>query len=192
MSVIDQITRLQNARNKIREKLVAWKLVESTAKLDTCADAIDAIENHGGITKQVKEGETYTIPKGLHDGTGTVSGVAGGGNYKLQSKTVTPSKNAQAITPDEGNYGLSDVQVGAIPEKYQDVSTVTAGAGDVLSPKIIVLPDGTPVAGTIPSNGAINETIDGINNTSVQIPAGYTTGGKVSLTSDIENALADI
>ena len=42
------------------------------------------------------------------------------------------------------------------------------------------------------NNGAISGTIDGLTTTSYSISSGYTSGGTVSLTSDIENALAAI
>ena len=42
------------------------------------------------------------------------------------------------------------------------------------------------------NNGAISKTIDGLAATEVTVPAGYTSGGKVSLTTDIETALAAI
>lgn len=193
MSIATNVERLENARNKIRNKLVALGLAESTAKLDACANAIDGIADNGAVSAEVKEGETYTIAKGYHDGTGTVSGVSGGGNYKLQSKTVTPTKSQQPITPDSGYYGLSDVKMGAIPENYQDVSDVTAGAADVLAGKVIVGMDGVPAAGTMPNNGAVNGEIDGLTTMEFTIPKGYHNGsGKVTLTDDIEEALAAI
>ena len=82
--------------------------------------------------------------------------------------------------------------VAAIPEVYQDVSTVTAGAADVLTGKVIVDATGKPVAGSMPNNGAVALTIDGLTATSVAIPAGYSSGGSVSLTRDIEDSLAAI
>ena len=44
----------------------------------------------------------------------------------------------------------------------------------------------------MPNNGAVSKTIDGLTETSAAIPAGYTTGGTVSLDSSIEDALASI
>lgn len=192
MSVATQISRIQQDRNTIRTKLVELGMAQNTDDLDKLATAIDAIENRGAVSVTVQEGDTYTIPKGYHNGSGTVSGVSGGGSYNLQSKSITPTKNQQNVTPDSGFYGLSDVTVGAIPEVYQDVSTVTAGAADVLTGKIIVDATGKPTPGTMPNNGALALTIDGLTATSVAIPAGYTSGGTVSLTDDIENALAAI
>jgi hypothetical protein len=293
MSTQTEITRLQTARNKLRTWLVGLGLAASTDKLDALTDKAAAIKNQGAVDANVKEGESYTIPAGYHNGSGTVKGVSGGGNYNLQAKTVTPTKEQQSVTPDAGYYGLSGVTVGAIPEnfqdvsattaapadvlankvfidadgvtqagtmpdngavekvldattgnqeytvpagkhsgagkvsvvletksatpaeaaqditptkgkvlgkvtvsaipdKYKDVSGVTAGAADVLDGKFIVLADGSKVEGTMANNGAIAKTIDGLTQTSVAIPEGYTSGGTVSLTDDIENALAAI
>lgn len=193
MSIQNEITRIQTDRNTIRAKLVAMGMVQNTADLDDCAVAIDGIEDNGAVTATVQEGDTYTIPKGYHNSSGTVSGVAGGGNYGLQSKTVTPTKSQQNITPDQGYYGLSDVTVGAIPESYQDVSSVTATAGNVLANKIFVDKTGKSVAGTMPNNGAVFGNIDGLSKMEYTIPAGYHSGlGKVTLTDDIETALAAI
>ncbi len=44
----------------------------------------------------------------------------------------------------------------------------------------------------IKNQGAIESTIDGIDKTSVAIPAGHTSGGTVSLTNAIATALAAI
>lgn len=293
MSTQTEITRLQTARNKLRTWLVGLGLAASTDKLDALTDKAAAIKNQGAVDANVKEGESYTIPAGYHNGSGTVKGVSGGGNYNLQAKSVTPTKEQQSITADQGYYGLSGVTVGAIPENYQDVSAttaapadvlankvfidadgvtqagtmpdngavekvldatagnqeytvpagkhsgagkvsvvletksatpaeaaqditptkgkvlgkvkvgaipdkykdvsgVTAGASDVLDGKFIVLADGSKVEGTMANNGAIAKTIDGLTQTSVDIPAGYTSGGTVGLTDDIENALAAI
>lgn len=183
MSTATEITRIQTARNTIRNKLVELGLATSTSKIDALATAVDGITNRGAVSATVQEGDTYTIPAGYHNGSGTVSGVGGGGNYSLQSKSATPTKNQQSITPDSGYYGLSDVTVAPIPAAYQDVSAVTAGAGDVLANKIIVDDEGNIVTGTMPNNGAVSKTLDVRSaNRSYTVPAGYHNGsGKVQL-----------
>jgi hypothetical protein len=175
VAISDQILRIQTARNTIRSKLVSLGLVASTADIDDCAAAVDSITNRGAVSATVKEGVTYTIPKGYHNGSGTVSGVAGGGNYSLQSKSITPTKAQQNVTPDSGYYGLSDVTVGAIPESYQDVTPVTAGAEDVLATKIIVDKTGKNIAGTMVNNGAVFQSISA-DMQSYTIPEGYHNG----------------
>ena len=182
MSIAIELSRIQTDRNTIRTKLVELGMATGTANLDALATAIDGIINQGAVSVSVKEGETYTIPKGYHNGSGTVSGVSGGGNYNLQSKTATPTKKQQNVTPDAGYYGLSDVTVAPIPDAYQDVSSVTAAAGDVLTGKVYVLADGTVTTGTMPNNGSVSKTLDATTVT-YTIPKGYHSGtGTVKIT----------
>lgn len=188
MSTANEITRLQTARNTIRTKLVDLGLATSTAKIDTLATAVAGIENRGAVNAQVQEGSTYTIPKGYHNGSGVVSGVAGGGNYTLQEKSITPTKSQQNVTPDSGYYGLSGVTVGAIPANYNDTSAVTAAAADVLANKVFVNADGETITGTMPSNGAVTKTLD-TSTTSYTIAKGYHSGtGKVSISTETKTA----
>ena len=171
--------------------MVALGLGVSTDLLDDLATEIDGISNQGAVSATVQEGDTYTIPAGYHNGSGTVSGVAGGGNYSLQSKgPITPTKSSQSISPDSGYYGLSAVSIAAIPEAYQDVSSVTAGAGDVLATKTIVTSDGTVTAGTMTNNGAVSKTLDATtSNQSYTVPAGYHNGsGTVSIVLETKSA----
>ena len=104
---------------------------------------------------------------------------------------MEPQKTAVEVTPSSGKV-LSKVTVAPIPNKYQDVSKVTAVEEHVLFGDVFVDSSGTPVTGKMPDNGATGGSIDGLAKTSVTIPAGYTTGGTVALTNDIENALAAI
>lgn len=192
MTIASEITRIQSARNTLRDKAVELGIAQNTANIDALATAYDGIENNGSVSATVKEGDTYTIPKGYHNGSGTVSGIKGGGNYSLQSKNITPTKSQQNVTPDDGYYGLSDVTVDAIPTKYQDVTDVTAAAGDVLAGKVIVDSKGAIITGTMPNNGTVTRTINAMSETSVSLPAGYMSGGTVSLTNDLVEALEAI
>ena len=265
-NIATEITRIQNDRNTIRTKLVELGMAESTSNLDTLATAISGITNQGAVSATVQEGDTYTIPKGYHNGSGTVSGVSGGGNYNLQSKkvtptksqqsvtataadvlsgkivvdstgktltgtmanngavtktldttttsytiakgyhsgngkvsitkeskSVTPTKSAQTVTPTSGKV-LSSVSVAAIPALYVDTTESTtdaASAANILSGKKAWV-NGSQVTGTMANNGATSLTIDGLTTLSVAVPAGYTSGGTVSLTDDIYDALAAI
>ena len=184
------ITALTGSRNTIRTKLVDFGLVTGTAKLGDCATAVDGIANNGAVDISVQEGESYTIPKGYHNGSGVVKGVAGGGNYTLQPKTVTPTKSQQSITPDQGYYGLSGVTVKAIPENFQDVSATTATAADVLVTKVFIAANGTTTTGTMVNNGAVSKTLDATTgNQSYTIPAGYHNGnGKVTVVLEEKTA----
>lgn len=129
----------------------------------------------------------YTIPLGYHDGTGKV-------NLINEEKTATPATVAQEITPSAGKV-LSKVTISAISSDMHDTSGVTATAGDVLSGKKIVDATGATVTGSMPNRGAVSGSIIGLTdaNKTYTIPAGYHNGsGTVTLTSDIENALAAI
>lgn len=188
MSIQTEISRLTTARNTLRTKATDLGIATGTDKLDVIASAYQGIVNQGAVSASVQEGETYTIPKGYHNGSGTVSGVAGGGNYNLQSKIASPTKLQQNITPDSGYYGLSDVTVQPIPDQYQDVSSVTAVAADVLTGKVIVTDDGTVTPGTMTNNGAVSKTLTA-SEPSYTIPSGYHSGtGSVSISTETKSA----
>lgn len=190
MSTATEISRITSARNLIRDKLIELGLATSTAKIDALATAIDGIVNRGAVSATVQEGDTYTIPAGYHNGSGTVTGVSGGGNYSLQSKTATPTKNTQSITPDNGYYGLSSVTVNPIPEAYQNVSAVTATAAGTLAGLIFVNAQGETVTGTMANNGAVSQVLDATTgNQSYTVPQGYHGGlGTVSIVLETKSA----
>ena len=187
MSIASELSRIQTNRNTIRTKLVELGLAVSTATLDACANAVEDIVNQGAVNASVREGESYTIPKGYHNGSGTVSGVAGGGNYNLQEKSgIIPTKKVQPITPDAGYYGLSSVTVAAIPEAYQDVSATTAAKENVLTGKVFVLADGTVETGTMANNGTVTQKLD-VNTIQYTLDVGYYAGGTISITLEEKN-----
>lgn len=218
MSIASEISRLQGLRNSLRAALVALGLAQSSADLEDCVTAVEGVKNNGAVAGAISDAATpYTVPAGYHNGQGTVGiastekeklvagniksgvtilGVVGsyaGESSKLQAKTVTPTKSQQSITADEGYDALSQVTVEPIPESYAEVSGVTAAEGDVLANKIFVGADGQEKAGSMANNGAVQATIDGLTTTEYTVPAGYHSGaGKVTLTNDIEEALAAI
>lgn len=187
MSIQTEITRISDARNALRSKAQELGIAQTTAKIDDLATAFGGITNQGAVDAQVREGESYAIPAGYHNGSGTVKGVAGGGNYTLQTKEVTPTKQQQNVTPDSGYYGLSAVTVNAIPTQYQDVSSTTATEPDVLSGKVFVGSDGLTKAGSMANNGAVSKKLDGTTK-SYTIPKGYHNGeGSVSVTTETKD-----
>ena len=185
MSIATEISRIQSNKTTIRAKLVELGMATNTDNLDRLAAAIESLVNRGAVSVTVTEGKTYTIPAGYHNGSGTVTAVSDSEGdaemYKLQSKNATPTKKQQSITPDSGYYGLSDVTISPIPDAYQDVTSVTAVAGDVLTGKIFVAADGTVVTGTMTNNNTVAKTLD-VTTISYTIPKGYHSGtGKVQI-----------
>ena len=179
MSVATYITSIEANRNTIRNKLVELGLAQSIDKLDVLAQAIEDIVNQGAISVEIKEGTSFTIPAGYHNGSGTVKAISDSAgdaeSYKTQAKTVTPTKKQQSVTPDAGYYALESVTVNAIPENYQDVSSVTAGAGDVLTGKVFVTANGAVTPGEMVNNGAVNKTLD-VTTITYTIPKGFHSG----------------
>lgn len=179
MSIATEISRIQSNKTTIRAKLVELGMATNTDNLDKLAAAIESLVNRGAVSVTVTEGKTYTIPAGYHNGSGTVTAVSDAEGdaemYKLQSKNATPTKRQQSITPDSGYYGLSDVTVAPIPDAYQDVTSVTAVAAEVLTGKIIVAADGAIITGTMTNNGAVEKTLD-VTTISYTIPKGYHSG----------------
>lgn len=91
----------------------------------------------------------------------------------------------------EDKFLLEEISTGVV-NAAANLSAVTATAGDILQGKVIAGADGQAIEGSMTDNGAISGSIDGLTTTAFTVPAGYTTGGTVTLTDDIETALAAI
>lgn len=199
-NISERIANIIKSKQDLNAKLVDLGIATETDDLATMVTKAEtALVNQGAVSATVLEGQTYTIPKGYHNGSGTVTGLsdtAGDSErYKLQSKSITPTKNEINVTPDSGYYGLSDVTVSPIPAAFQDVSSVTATAEYLLTGLIFVDKNGKAIAGTMANNGGVKATLTGLTaaTSSYTIPKGYHDGtGTVSLTSDIEDLLAAI
>lgn len=81
--------------------------------------------------------------------------------------------------------------INSLPEASSGVELPTltneGSASDLLSGKQLIDADGNIVTGTMTNNGAITSTMDGINTKSIAVPAGYTSGGTISLDDTIDN-----
>lgn len=151
------------------------KLVESTATLGT---------------KTITENGIYSATDDGLDGFTQVAVDVPVINEILSTlgqKTIT--ENGSYSAKNDGLDGYDEVVVNIPESGGTDVSGVTATPDDVLEGAVFVNSQGEEKTGTIPVNGAVGATIDGIETKSVEIPAGYTTGGKVELDGTIDNAV---
>ena len=159
-------------------------------------------------TVNVAVGGTESLSAGYYAGVTingpTLSGDAAVGNV-LAGKTFYANSGTQL----EGmmtNNGAVDASVAVggtytVPAGYHNGEGTVAGptlsgtavAADVLYGETFYNTTGAAVTGSMTNNGAVTATIDGLTTTSYTVPAGYHNGsGTVSLTSDIETALAAI
>lgn len=82
MSVSNEVTRIQAARNAIRNTLLAWGVAQADDAIDELAAALAALPNRGAVAEALEEGQTYTIPQGYHNGSGAVTNVVRAGRLE--------------------------------------------------------------------------------------------------------------
>ena len=111
-----------------------------TTLIDLTSDTVTADKLASGVTAHDKSGakitgsmplngsisktldtstKSYTVPEGYTDG-GTV-------NIVTETKTVTPTKSSQSVTPSSGKV-LEKVTVNPIPDTYVDARTVSTNS----------------------------------------------------------------
>ena len=190
----EYINTILQSRSRIGNKMEQLGVALATDQLSPLATKIEGIVNRGAVQASIQAGTSFTIPMGFHNGSGTVTAEGGDpSEFRLQAKSVTPSKTQQAVTPDTGYYGLSSVTVYPIPSQYQDVSNVTATEPDVLATRLFVKPNGDLVGGTMTNQGAVDIKFNALTHDGANIPSGFHNGsGRISLTDDLERALAEI
>lgn len=107
----------------------------------------------GGLitaTASATKSVTPTVSAGyVGSGTAGTITVSGSNTQQLTTQaaaTITPTKSSQTAVA-AGRYTTGAITVAAIPAAYQDVTGVTAAAGDVVSGKDIVSSTGAVVHG---------------------------------------------
>lgn len=201
-NIADLISDIASDAGRLRDYFIIadnvnnknWNIgVTDESQLKEVVDkVIQGINYVGQVSASVVEGNSYTIPRGFHDGTGTVKGLTDTSGeaekYKLQSKEILPAKEEITVGPDEGFYGLESVKVLPIPAKYQDVTGVTATADKVLNDSFFVTNTGVRTQGTMVDRKAVTGTLD-VSKTSFVIEQGYHNGeGAVSIVLETKTA----
>lgn len=97
----------------------------------------------------------------------------------------TALSNKGINIPDGANIGDIADLIGSVETQLPELSN-PAIASDLLVNKELIDENGNVVIGTMMDNGVITFTMDGIDVKSMTIPAGYTSGGTVSLDNTID------
>lgn len=112
--------------------------------------------------------------------------VSAEGGKEAVVETLTVTENGTYHAPP-GVDGYNPVTVDVpVPDGYVDTSDANATEQKILAGYSGYV-DGELVEGSMPDNGVIQKTFDGITQKSVSIPEGYTDGGTVGLDDTIDN-----
>lgn len=169
-------------------KVNSEQMLAGNVAIGPNGETIDGrMNNNGNIDRVLDTANTFTtIDEGYHAGSGTV-------RIDIDTKPpVEPTKEVQDIVPDAGKV-LGKVTVAPIPEKYIDTTETKspASAENILVNKVAYV-NGAKVKGTMKDLGSATMSFDGLTTTQITVDAGYTSGGTISLTDDIETELAKI
>lgn len=182
-NVAGKLEKIEDAANLIGLKTAEFKITEADPYLADAALALANVENKGTVDVTLEgDKQSVSLGAGYYEGGTIVVGDVSG-NYTLETPAaVTPTKSQQNIVPGEGFYGIKQITINAIPAAYQDVTSVTATAADVLASKVIVGADGSVITGSMANNGSVTKTLDATYadgayaNTTFTIAKGYHDG----------------
>ena len=107
------------------------------------------------------------------------------GGEVIENFTVSTSLGLPLDDNDASHIAFDALLIGNVsPEHVLEGETFTSFRCDSLDGPIT---GGFKQTGTMPNNGSMSKTIDGLNTKSATIPAGSTSGGTVSLASTIDD-----
>lgn len=129
-------------------KAVSSGTATAPTSISGTSATVSAGSNTLTLTKTVSVTPRVTTAGYISAGTAGNASVTLTANVTTKAAaTITPTKSTQTIL--SGTYLTGTQTIAAIPDAYQDVSGVTAAAGDVVSGKSIVSSTGATVTGTL-------------------------------------------
>ncbi len=167
----------------------------------------DWIREHLATDNKIKSGELLSMLNEVisftDDADATAEDMVEGKSSWVKGKKIYGSVPevktgiTARVTPSQSNSDIklsfrSDIDYLIRERTLFTVFSSLSNYGNVLpeevaAGKIFTSAAGLNEIGTMPNNGKVAKTMDGINIKSVSIPAGYTSGGSVSLDSTIDD-----
>lgn len=158
-SLIGKISQnKQSLKGKVNYKEKSdYNLQEKEVNPTSQIQDVVADEDYDGLSKVVVN--AIAVQEKTAKATTTQQEVLPDSNYVLskvtispiinQEKSVTPTKQNQTITADQNYDGLSQVNVGAIPNNYIDTTDADATSINIRDSKTAYV-NGTKITGTLP------------------------------------------
>ncbi len=176
MSLTSEFERIEALRNEIRDVLSSIYLVDDTATLEACAEALKNMNIypnafHRTITSST---EIYRIPAGYHSGGESV-GINPNSVANLKAENIKSGVSIMEVT-------------GTMADVASGTADATATAGHILNGKTAYV-DGKKITGTIPTveqaTPSISVDANGLITASSTQSAGYVAAGTKTATHQL-------